>query len=54
VSDTLFFPCTDKIDVTRDILAYMVVLGVIIGVAYDGKVPLIKQAVGLVPRGCWY
>ena len=28
----------DKIDFTRDIVAYMVVLAVIVGVVYDGKV----------------
>lgn len=28
----------DKIDVMRDIFAYMVVLAIIIGVAYDGTV----------------
>ena len=29
---------SDKIDFTRDIIAYMVVLAVIVGVVYDGKV----------------
>ena len=31
------FPA-DKIDVMRDIFAYMIVLAIIIGVAYDGTV----------------
>ena len=32
------YDAADKIDFTRDIIAYMVVLAVIVAVVYDGKV----------------
>ena len=32
--------CTDKIDFMRDIIAFMVVVGTVIGVAFDGAVSL--------------
>ena len=39
----------DKIDVMRDILAYMVVLAIIIAVAYDGTVKHYHKFLVMVP-----